>query len=229
MLFRSPFTSQYDDYLRGRARLSPGAVRGLKLFGDPQRGNCASCHPIDAVSATVPYPRFTDFEFSALAAPRNPEIAANRDPRFHDLGLCGPARRDLRDQARYCGMFRAPTLRNVAIKRRFFHNGVFHSLSEVLDFYATRETSPARWYGRDAQGRPRRYNDLPRAFHGVVEQGAPFKPDRHGQPRLSPQDRRDIIAFLRTLTDGHVPTQPTMLMQIDAHPADDIAIGATPD
>jgi cytochrome c peroxidase len=31
-------------------------------------------------------------------------------------------------------MFLTPTLRNVALRRVFFHNGVFHSLTQVLDF-----------------------------------------------------------------------------------------------
>ncbi len=28
----------------------------------------------------------------------------------------------------------------------FFHNGVFHSLADVIDFYNTRDTNPAAWY-----------------------------------------------------------------------------------
>jgi hypothetical protein len=42
-------------------------------------------------------PLFTDGQFEALGAPRNPALAANRDPTYFDLGICGPYRTDMRD------------------------------------------------------------------------------------------------------------------------------------
>ena len=138
---------------------------------------------------------------------------ANADPRYVDLGLCGPLRDDLRERADYCGAFRTPTLRNVATRQSFFHNGVVHDLAEVVRFYATRDSDPAHWYGRDAQGRPRRYDDLPAAYRGNVHRDAPFG-RRVGAPRaLSEGDVHwDIVAFLRTLTDADaVQTMPPEL------------------
>jgi hypothetical protein len=76
-------------------------------------------------------------------------MQGNRDPRFYDLGLCGPDRTDLIGHADYCGPFKTPTLRNVARRGSFFHNGRFHNLRQVLEFYATRDTDPARWYPRN--------------------------------------------------------------------------------
>ena len=52
-------------------------------------------------------------------------------------------------------MFRTPTLRNVATRRVFFHNGVTRKLRDAVRFYAERDLQPARWYPR-AGGRPRR-------------------------------------------------------------------------
>ncbi len=75
--------------------------------------------------------------------PRNPAIPANADPAYHDLGLCGPYRTDFKDRAEYCGLFRTPTLRNVALKKSFFHNGVFHDLRDAVAFYATAIPIPA--------------------------------------------------------------------------------------
>ena len=49
-------------------------------------------------------------------------------------------------------MFRTPTLRNVAARRSFFHNGVFHRLEDVVRFYAERDTQPQKWYPRGADG-----------------------------------------------------------------------------
>ncbi|MDE2595022.1 MAG: c-type cytochrome [Burkholderiales bacterium] len=213
-----PFTSKYDAYLKGRTSLTPSELRGVKLFTNKDKANCATCHPVTAISAALPFPRFTDFEYTALGVPRNRAISANRDPAFHDLGLCGPLRKDLMDKPEYCGRFRTPTLRNVALRRSFFHNGVFHSLHEVLAFYATRDTDPARWYGKDRRGKVIRFDDLPDAYHGNVNQDAPFKPLPNGRPRLNEQDIRDLEAFLRTLTDGYVPPPVKLIMREVSNP-----------
>ena len=57
-----------------------------------------------------------------------------KTPQWYDLGLCGPERKDLRGKPEYCGSFITPTLRNVATRRAFFHNGVFHTLREAVAF-----------------------------------------------------------------------------------------------
>src|SRR6185436_15728012 len=102
---------------------------------------------------TGAFPAFTDHGHIAVGVPRNRELPANRDAGFHDLGLCGPERRDLVDRPEHCGAFRTPTLRNVALRQAFFHNGVLHTLDEVMLFYVTRDLDPKRWYGVGADGR----------------------------------------------------------------------------
>jgi cytochrome c peroxidase len=81
------FTSKYDEVLRGKATLSAQEARGLEWFNDPQKGNCASCHP-SAKAQDGSHPLFTDFTYDNLGVPRNPEILANADPAYFDLGLC---------------------------------------------------------------------------------------------------------------------------------------------
>ena len=97
-------------------------------------------------------PQFTDYGLVAIGAPRNSRVPANKDPNFFDLGLCGPLRSDLRDRAEYCGRFKTPSLRNVATRQVFFHNGVFHTLRQVMEFYVQRDTNPEKWYSRDRTG-----------------------------------------------------------------------------
>jgi cytochrome c peroxidase len=99
-------------------------------------------------------------------------------------------------------LFRTPSLRNVARRPVFLHNGVFHSLSDLVRFYAERDTEPQRWYPRAADGRILKFNDLPAAYLANVDTQAPF--DRHAgdAPALSGQDIEDIVAFLQTLNDG---------------------------
>jgi cytochrome c peroxidase len=192
-----PYDSKYDEVLRGHAKLTPVEARGRDVFDDPTRGNCASCHP-DTIRDGA-YPAFTDFGYVALAAPRNRELPANADPRFYDLGLCGPLRRDLAERGALCGRFRTPSLRNVTKRHRFFHNGVFTSLDQVLAFYATRDTDPQRWYRSEV------FDDVPARYRGNVERGVPFGGVRGGRPRLGTRELSDLRAFLATLEDGYRP------------------------
>jgi cytochrome c peroxidase len=196
-----PYSSRYDAYLIGKAVLTAQEARGLAVFNDPAKGNCAHCHP-SALGADGTPPQFTDYGFAALGVPRNMDIPANADPAFYDLGLCGPLRTDLRRHPEYCGMFKTPTLRNVALRRSFFHNGVFHTLKEVLSFYAERDTNAGKWYRRNADGTVRKFDDLPPGYHANVNIEPPF--DRHAgdEPVLSAQEIDDIVAFLQTLNDG---------------------------
>ncbi len=198
-----PYSSKYDAYLRGQTALTQEEARGLAAFNDVNKGNCARCHP--SAMRHGAFPQFTDFGFAAVGAPRNRAIPANADDRYHDLGLCGPLRTDLKASTQYCGMFRSPSLRNVATRRVFFHNGIFHRLEDVVRFYAQRDTQPQKWFPRAADGTVLKYDDLPREFQSNVDVEAPF--DRHAgdQPALSEQDVNNILAFLKTLTDGFHP------------------------
>ena len=76
--------------------------------------------------------------------PRNREIPANADPHYFDLGVCGPLRTDLAGHGEYCGRFLTPTLRNVALRQTFFHNGAVHTLREAIEFYVERDTDPGQ-------------------------------------------------------------------------------------
>ena len=146
-----PYTSKYDYWLEGKARFSAAEARGYMLFNDPDKANCGGCH-LDRPGADGLPPLFTDHQFEALGAPRNAALADNRDPRYFDLGVCGPIRTDMPTQTQYCGMFLTPTLRNIATRHAFFHNGVFHTLQQVLDFYNFRDTNPEKVYPRAADG-----------------------------------------------------------------------------
>ena len=194
----SPFSSKYDAVLAGRASLTRREAHGLALFNNPAKGNCARCHK-SAVSADGAPPLFTDFGYVALGVPRNRAIPANADPAYFDLGLCGPERHDLAGRTEYCGLFKAPTLRNVALKKSFYHNGVIHSLRQAVDFYATRDSAPAKWYPVRSDGTVHTFDDLPAAYVGNVNSEIPFGPKRV----LSDGDIDDLVAFLRTLTDGY--------------------------
>jgi cytochrome c peroxidase len=204
----NPYTSKYDAFLTGRAQLSEREKRGLELFNAEDKGNCALCH-LSARTRDGGAPAFSDYGLIALGVPRNPKIANNRDPSFFDLGACGPLRKDKSEDPEFCGLFRTPTLRNVALRQSFFHNGKFHSLRDVVDFYVTRDSAPERWYSRDGSGHVKIYDDLPERYRTNLNRDAPFVDQHPGaKPRLDSRDIDDVVAFMKTLTDGYLHENP---------------------
>lgn len=235
-----PFSSKFDLYDDNKigGDLTPAEVRGFKVFVDPTTGNCAACHyqgaGLEGSSAL-----FTDFSYEAISVPRNAAIPANADPSFVDMGVCGPTRTDhLPGDAGapdpFCGMFKTPTLRNVATRTAFFHNGVIHTLEQVIRFYNTRDTNPEIWYptiggtpkGTNDPGFPtyglittqyvggtvQKFDDLLPAYVVDIDPQLPLDGRAPGTtPPMTEQDIADLICFLKTLTDGYTPpaTPPT--------------------
>jgi cytochrome c peroxidase len=138
-----PYTSKFDYWLEGNARFTPSELRGYTLFNDKAKANCAGCHADQPSRDGLP-PLFTDHQYEALGVPRNGALAVNRNPAYFDFGICGPYRGDMSPEKQYCGMFTTPTLRNVTTRHVFFHNGVYKTLQQVLDFYDFRDTEPQK-------------------------------------------------------------------------------------
>jgi cytochrome c peroxidase len=215
-----PYSSKFDLYIGNKVggTLTPAETRGLQLFNDTTNGaGCAACHYVGAnFNGSVGL--MTDFTYQALGAPRNDAsipnntdpIPANANPSFVDMGLCGPyATLHIPGSATsgagpdsftgtpvpdpYCGRFKVPTLRNIATRNVFFHNGVFHSLVQVLNFYNTRDTNPEYWYPSTggtgaitnnpsfalqptytAGATIDKFNDLPAAYQGNIDEELPM-------------------------------------------------------
>jgi cytochrome c peroxidase len=190
----NPFSSKYDAYLEGRAKLSAQEHRGLQLFGG--KANCSSCHPHQQGSDGSP-PLFTNFTYHNVGTPRNPAHPFyNADPtvnpdgsKYRDLGL-GAVLKD----AAHEGKVKVPTLRNVAKKpdpqfvKAYLHNGVFKSVKDVVRFYNLRDVTKDKYLLPDVKANINR-DDL-------------------GNLGLTPAEEDDIVAFLETLSDGYVPAQP---------------------
>ncbi|HVO27284.1 MAG TPA: cytochrome-c peroxidase [Candidatus Margulisiibacteriota bacterium] len=202
-----PFSSKFDDYLRGTATLDPAEARGFELFKDPEKGNCIACHVGDESSRDPAAWLFTDFTYDNLGIPRNTKIPDNNDPTFFDLGLCkqegiaakAPPGFDVES---LCGAFKVPTLRNVAVTAPYGHNGYFTTLRDVVRFYVTRDTNPELWYPTDAAGNVQKFNDLPPEYRANVNtEEVPYDRKPGEQPRLADDEIDAVVAFLNTLTD----------------------------
>lgn len=194
------FSSKYDAVVRKQASFTPPESRGMALFADAAKGNCAACHLMNPDSTKPEDSLFSEFTYYATGIPRNAAIPKNADPSFYDLGLCGPERTAPMLPANvlpgvtienFCGKFRMPTLRNVAERPAFMHNGFFRDLRDVVRFYANRKVNSTS-------------NDLPAPYQANLEKvKAPFNRPATSGPALTEPEINDIVAFLRTLSDGY--------------------------
>lgn len=177
------FTSKFDSYLKGKAELTEQEKRGLALFNDPKKGNCAACH-ISEPDPDLGKVLFTDFTYDNIGVPKNPEnpfyhipSAFNPEgPNALDYGLGGV----LHDPA-YFGHFKVPGLRNVERTAPYFHNGSFKTLEDVVHFYNKRDVE----------------------LFPTAEFPATMNRKELGNLHLTVQEEKDIVAFLKTLSDGY--------------------------
>ncbi len=198
----APFSSKYDDFIQGRAALTPQEQEGLRLFKDPAKGGCLGCHVFNEKVRDPVASMFTDYGYDAVAIPRNDKAPHPKKP---DLGLCERTDRSTpSDEAGSCLYFRTPSLRNVAVRSSFMHNGAFKQLRDVVAFYATRATNPRRWY---RSGIP--FDTVPARYRGRVNVTSPPYNRKGGDlPALDDREIDAVVAFLRTLTDARYRSLP---------------------
>ena len=227
-----PYTSKFDLYVHNKlgGTLTAAEERGLRIFNGGDIANCSACH-YAGVNFDGNQGLMTDFTYQAIGAPRNDSsIPANPDPipandadqTYFDMGLCGPLRTDhtpaqIGTPDPYCAKFKVPGLRNAATRSVFFHNGVFHSLNQVVHFYNTRDTNPEFWYpATGGSGTPaatpswalqltytpgatvKKFNDIPLDEQGNVDEEVPL-----GSGTTPPGNDNAT-----TLGDGVLPRDP---------------------
>jgi cytochrome c peroxidase len=173
----------FDRYAKGdRGSLSASGQRGLELFKGKAR--CILCHN---------GPTFTDSNFHNLGVPeaeflKDPRVLASL--RFDAKRMGVPEYRELTsDPGRYLvtkrdkdfGSFKTPSLRNVASRTPYMHNGAFNTLAEVIAFYNA------------GGGRDPRKDALMQPLN------------------LSKEEEADLLAFLEGLTGELPKVEPPQL------------------
>lgn len=175
--------SRYDQYLRGTTTLTESETRGMNLFFG-EKAECFHCHG--------------SFNFNDQIVHAGSRLV---ETPFHNTGLYNidgqggfpyPNRGvfELTAKPSDMGMFRAPSLRNVAVTAPYMHDGSVDTLEAVLDFYA-------------AGGRL-----LANGPHAGDGRANPLKSDLISRIDLTAQDKADLVAFLRSLTDDDFLTHP---------------------
>ena len=194
-----------------------------------------------SIPANLPTPHSPVSGAPLEYVPAQANVPANAEYAWYDMGLCGPfgpaagdahPRPVFTQTTSLCGLFKVPTLRNVAITAPYFHNGALPTLHEVVEWYVTRDINdnagnnptpvapgvnayfPAGTSYLNEAGAPDlyQYNDLPADFDANVNIGeVPYTPPGFagGQaPTLTASEIDDVVAFLCTLTDGYDPQNP---------------------
>jgi cytochrome c peroxidase len=181
----NPFSSKYDAWVAGKAKLTAPEMQGFRLFSN--KGKCDNCH--------VP-PLFTDFTYDNLGIPKNPENpvytwnSAGLD--WVDPGLGGfleSSGQPVDVWTAEVGKHKVPTLRNVDLRpspefvKAYGHNGFFKSLRSIVHFYNTRDV----------------------AIWPAPEVAETVNVTEMGNLRLTPVQEKAIVAFMKTLSDGYTP------------------------
>lgn len=178
---RSPFDRYFYD--GETAALSAAAKRGYALFNG---------HPFECFHCHSGF-NFTDHVYwqgkAVFEAPYHNTGLYNLDGQgafpTPNTGI-----HDVTGVANDMGLFKAPSLRNIALTAPYMHDGSLATLSEVIDHYA-------------AGGRT--ITDGPYAGVGSAN---PYKSDLLPGFPISEQERADLIAFLESLTDEAFITDP---------------------
>lgn len=213
----NPFTSKYDYYLDGKVQLTAAEKNGLELFTG--KAKCMNCHSMtnpDPVRFPGLKPLFTNFGYQNIGAPANPENPYYfLLPEFNPLGTSyvdfalgallakrGDPNADVPNASaqKQNGKFKIPSLRNCAVTSPYEHNGVFQTLREVVMFNNTRDVPGAGWPPPE----------VPQNVHRHM----PMEPGFFGMLGLTDQEVDDIVAFLRTLTDGYRVCKALPFLQV---------------
>lgn len=175
--------SRYDRYLQGKAALTEPETRGMALFFG-ERAECHHCHGSfnfnDQVVHAGSREVETPFHNTGLY-----NIGGTGAFPFPNRGLfeftASPA--DM-------GAFRAPSLRNVAVTGPYMHDGSVPTLAAAVDLYSDGG---------------RRVTAGPHKGDGRLN---PHKSSLITRIGLTAEEKRDLIAFLGTLTDDTLLTDP---------------------
>ncbi|MDQ3278074.1 MAG: c-type cytochrome [Bacteroidota bacterium] len=166
--------SRFDQYVRGdRTKMNKSEINGFNLYMG--KAKCGSCHYAPVFNGALPpYFEFTDHR--SIGVPLKDTMTVYEvDP---DLG----ASKSLQNPFFHFS-FKIPTLRNVELTAPYMHNGAFKTLEQVVNFY-------------DHAGGIKFMKDMRPGMKDL-----PFFMILPEELKLTEQEKKDVVAFIKTLTD----------------------------
>lgn len=177
--------SSYDKFKfeKQADAITDSAKRGERLFFS-ERLECTDCHTGFNLSGTSNYvgkaPETNEFQNNGIY-----NVDGKGGYPKNNTGLF-EFTRDAEDM----GKFKVPTLRNIELTAPYMHDGSIDSLEDVIEHYKAG--------GRTIKDGPNK---------GIGSDN-PYKSSFVRGFNLSPQEKADLIAFLRSLTDTQFTTDP---------------------
>ena len=189
--------SRVDDIKKDFPNLSRAENRGKRIFfGHDGNGSCASCHLQSQRYGCCGVVVVNPLILQGNGCMNNGVDGGKRTD--------DPGRGGITGRAEDRGRFRAPSLRNIELTGPYMHDGRFETLKNVVQFYANRV--------RPHENLDVRLTTMPTSSGGGSWGGSGAVPIGHqivvlGFP-LTSKERRDLVAFLKTLTDWDLVNDP---------------------
>ncbi|HWX01364.1 cytochrome-c peroxidase [Collimonas sp.] len=180
--------SRFDRWRYGQVKtaINDNEQAGFRIFSG--KANCIACHSMDKNSALFTDGKFHNTGIGWLSSAENArmtyrvQLAPGLNVTMDARTLQSVSEAASNDAGRYevtrnvvdRGSYRTPTLRNIALTSPYMHDGSLSALEQVVEFY---------------------------------DRGGIDNPDKDVllQPlHLSSDEKRDLLAFLRTLTGENV-------------------------
>ena len=155
------YNSKFDKVMRNETKFTQDELDGYMIMLDTSKGNCFSCHTTDVNK-------------------RKPKFAFSNNGLYNDDELkkiVDAGRGAITKRKKDIGKFKIPSLRNLSYTTPYMHDGRFHYLDFVINFYSDGIKT-----------------------NSMIDERIKF--NKEGNKRLTKMDKRKIVVFLSTLNDS---------------------------
>lgn len=181
--------SRFDEYVRGdHSKMDAQEIHGFNIFMGKAR--CGTCHYAPLFNGALP-PYFDFTDHRSIGVPIKDTMEKYEvDP---DLGVAKNSANPFQNFS-----FKVPTVRNAALTAPYMHNGIYKTLEQVVNFY-------------DHAGGDKFIKDMRPGLKGL-----PFFMILPVELKLTDDEKKSLVAFMKTLNDTHCSTQvPSRLPKLE--------------
>ena len=178
--------SRFDQYMQGdNTKLTDAEIRGFNLYMGKAR--CGTCHFAPLFNGALP-PFYDITDHKSIGVPEKDTMDVYKVDSDLGLGKSG--------NKFFSFSFKNPTVRNVELTAPYMHNGVYKTLEQVVNFYD------------HAGGEKFRQADRTYVPNLVFFTIIPL------ELKLTEPEKKDLVAFMKSLTDTSAAKAPKRLPEI---------------